>query len=171
VREPAMDIWTIVQGLEKEEPLIGRFVIGDAVCRCFSGHLITPAENLPAPSTWSNVSTVPTWDEVKMRFQSSEVGVKLRELVDKQAKRAVEFFKAKEYGEALPLFQWVSVYGFFTHSADEQYAILKNLASGYERFLTATKEDTTIALLWAREAQIVRDTEAVQGMIARLSVA
>jgi len=130
------------------------------------------------------MGSIPSWDDALDRFQKSEVGVKLRAAVLEKAELAIKYFKNKEYAEALPLFQWVSVFGFFTHTAEEQvictiyfmkdfyieqYTILKNLASSYERYLQATQEDTTVALLWAQEAQRVKDTDVVQQQIARLS--
>ena len=85
-------------------------------------------------------------------------------------KVGTEAFKNKRYGEALANFQWVSVFGFFTHTHKEQYSILKNLASGYERYFLQEEEPegSKIALHWALEAQKVNDTEKVQEQIARL---
>lgn len=66
-------------------------------------------------------------------------------------------FQAKAYADALASFQWASVFGFFTHNHAEQYTLLKNLASGWEKYLLAVNESNlAIPLYWALEAQKVK---------------
>jgi hypothetical protein len=79
-----------------------------------------------------------------------------------------ERFAGKVYGEALAHFRWVSVFGFFTHSNDERYAILKNLTSAWEKYLIEEGEDLEVALLWAKEAQQVNNTKQIQDQIDRI---
>lgn len=54
-------------------------------------------------------------------------------------------YKSQSYEGALASFQWASVFGFFTHSYEEQYVLLKNLASGWEKYLLMhNKSDLTM---------------------------
>jgi len=174
IGEPKMKICTIMNGLHaKEEPLVGRFMVQDAVQRVYAGALSTPSPGSPTPGTFQNIGVIPEWSEVLTRFQASEKGKKLRTVVTTRAQAGAEAFKNKRYEEALASFQWVSVFGFFTHSHDEQYAILKNLASGYEQYFIQEKEldGLVIALNWAKEAQKILDTPKVQEQITRLVAA
>ena len=63
----------------------------------------------------------------------------------------------------------MSVFGFFSHSRADQYAIAKNLARGYEEYLEENGYPLETALAWALEAQSIIDGEAIQAIIKRIS--
>jgi hypothetical protein len=63
------------------------------------------------------------------------------------AQMAANYYKGKVYGNALANFQWVSVFGFFTHTHAEQFVILKNLACAWEKYLERDNESLRVALV------------------------
>lgn len=78
-------------------------------------------------------------------------------------------FASKIFDVALSEFQWVSVFGFFSHVESKQYEIAKNLARAYEEYLKSQGEPLDLALAWAHEAQRLEDTPDIRAMIVRLS--
>jgi len=168
IANPPMEIYTIVNGLKKKEPLLGRFMLHDVATRTYSGILSDEISDVPPPGSWTTLNKAPSWKEITERFQKSPMGKKVRSLVEERAKIGISRFKGNVFAEALAHFRWVSVFGFFTHSEKEQYSILKNLASGWERYLLQMGESLEIALLWAKEAQKYQDTDSVRQQIARI---
>jgi len=169
IESPPIKVWTILNGLggEQKKPLLGRFMLQDVTHRLYSGILSHPLEGA-TPCSWKNMTDVPAWDEIIERFRTTKLGDELRKKVESQMQAGVDKFRREDYSHALAHFRWASVFGFFTHSLSEQYSILKNLASGWERYLQEERGPLDTALLWALEAQKVNDTPVVQGQIARI---
>lgn len=46
IEQPPMEVFTLVQGLDRDEPLLGRFMIHDVSTRVYVGHLGTIPEVL-----------------------------------------------------------------------------------------------------------------------------
>jgi len=174
--DPPMEVYTVVQGLpngviKEGTALIGRFMVQEAVMRTYVGAYADVNGNIPAGS-WSNISDTPSFDTLVTRFRVSARGKQVFDAVQEKVREGVEMYKAKAYEGALASFQWASVFGFFTHPHETQYAILKNLASGWEKYLLSLNEhNLTIPLYWAMEAQKIKDTPEVQAQIARIAAA
>jgi len=162
--EPAMECYTILNGIDRlEEPLLGRFILHDSVVRSYTGACAKPQPGGPPPGSFS-VQNALSWEETLEQFQQSESGKKLSKLVEDRNKDGVVHFAAKRFlNRALADFQWVSVFGFFTHPRSAQFGILRNLARGYEEC-----DMLEPALHWALEAQLYEDNANIRETIARI---
>jgi len=167
ILDPPLEVFTVIQGLQKKEPLVGRFMIQDAVNRAYSGYLAQSSMEYPNGKI-TNIQPPPTWNEILSRFQSSEFGKDMKIKVQKKSEEAAAKYKNKQYAQALALFRWVSVWSFFTHTQEEQYVVLRNLATGWEQYLKQEKEDLDIALFWAKEAKKIKSDPAVLSQIQRI---
>jgi len=174
--EPPMNVYTVVQGLpdgmiKAGSALIGRFMVQDVVARTYVGAYADNVEGIVAGS-WNNISAPAPFSVVIERFRASALGKRLFAEVVEKTKSGAIMFQAKAFADALASFQWASVFGFFTHSPEEQYVLLKNLASGWEKYLLDLNEfNLTVPLYWALEAQKVQNTSSVQGQIVRIRAA
>jgi len=167
--DPPMECYTILNGLENvSEPLLGRFILHDSVVCCYTGAFAKPVSGGPSPGSFS-VHNILQWEEILVLFQSSEHGKKLFQLVEDHAQKGVHYFSSKLYPLALAEFQWVSVFGFFSHPHSAQYVIARNLARGYEELLGLRHQSLAPALAWAKEAQSFRDTQDIKKIIKRIA--
>jgi len=141
-----LETYSIVVGIKDlTSPSLGRFFVSDTQNRLYRGYLAQNIElNISSSGRldWNvsrcnldhkcySLTEVVSFNEALKNFQLSPHGEKLKRKLEEQGKIAIAYYKQGKYSLALPIFEVLSVYGFFTHSQIETKIIYYNLASTY----------------------------------------
>jgi len=172
VPSTGLDVITFAQVLPIDEPVMGRFMVGDCQSRLYVGPYAAPislplaegklanvAASFVQPATYS-LAPAPTQQEIYSRFRASARGKYMYDMVIEKYKEAVAFTKSKAYGFAVLPLRLVSVFGFFVFSDPERHTSYSALASTLAYI--GEKEE---AKIWAHRALALASSQKMSDIV------
>eukprot|EP01119_Soliformovum_irregulare_P014589 TRINITY_DN3996_c0_g1_i1.p1 TRINITY_DN3996_c0_g1~~TRINITY_DN3996_c0_g1_i1.p1 ORF type:complete len:329 (+),score=33.69 TRINITY_DN3996_c0_g1_i1:128-1114(+) len=142
-----------------DDSVMGRFFVGDIQNRLFRGYLAPEmtldAQDVSHPGNYS-LSPIDSWDSLVGRFRASSQGQRLFEYVENLMKDAKTKYSIRRYTNAFSILLHCNVWAFFSHTAEQQYPILRLLG-----FTCYAQKDYARALHWMTQAHNIKQTDDV----------